>query len=118
MNGPLKGMRAEIIRSRYYSPGTSTDPTVTAQQVTIVAFDGELVPEDMRVFSASAEAPAVIVEHNTRDHMRAVAVRDFPQPGMPTRRMVSGAWIHCGDSRWSRLAGTSYPIPLHDRVER
>lgn len=122
MSEPMKGLRAEILRSTHYSPGVSTDPTVTAQHVTIVAFDGEPLPENMRVFDVTDDAPAVMVEHNTRDHLRAVAIEvasgDFLENGRQPWRMASGAWIHCGDGRMNRLAGTSYPIPLHDRVER
>lgn len=112
MAEPLKGLRVEIIRSRYYSPSPGgASPSEHVTQATLIAIDGKPLPKDCQVFEPTIDAPAVLVEHVSSDYMRACFAQQ--RGGV----MFSGAWIHDGDSRYREQTGTSYPIPLHDRQE-
>lgn len=118
-----KGLRVEIIRSKYANVARRTDG-LPFDMLTLVGPD---VPE---VFAVTPDAPAVEVnQHRAGPQYGLVATlvdgidspAAFVAPGDAGRNwsMATGCYIDSSDSRFPNANGliVSRPIPLHNRYE-
>lgn len=105
------GFRAEILTGPFHSPNDGL--SAHARHVTIV---GPEVPEELRIFKADDDAPAVLLQRRPWAGDLVLVPLEKPQ-GAFVGPMASGAYAVNSDDRWEQLTGGSAPIALHDRFE-
>lgn len=66
------------------------------------------------VFEADEEAPAVELVRREIGGQTYVHAKPY---GETRHTMFGGNFLHTSDSRLREATGTSYPIPIHDRIE-
>lgn len=114
-----ENMKTILVFSLRNSLGDCTNNGLTAKNNTLILFSSDTTDEEIFDYCKNGKANMGhclrVVKRNSPYANYAEVV--FRNPQSEGTYMAGGNYITTSDSRYSDIAGVSYPLPVHDRFE-